>query len=102
MDENEEIKTSILFNNNNGEQEELKPGMNTLEWIEVDQNMKRLKISPSISDIGERFIQISVKDRSNEAITKVIPIRIRHKNTSPYIEPPPIEGGVIIVKVLTT
>ena len=91
MDENEEIKTSILFNNNNGEQEELKPGMNTLEWIEVDQNMKRLKISPSISDIGERFIQISVKDRSNEAITKVIPIRIRHKNTSPYIEPPPIE-----------
>ena len=92
VDKNEKLKIDIFYNDNNGEQRKVTSD-NSLEaqWVEVDQPSKTLKIKPTVEDIGSKFLLINVEDQSEASITKIIPIQIRHKNRSPFIELPEIE-----------
>ena len=91
VDQNEQLKIDIFYNDSNGEQQKVDADSSSQEkLLSIDQESMTLTIRASEQDIGRKFLLINVEDQSQASITKIIPIQIRHKNRSPFIDLPPI------------
>ena len=62
------------INNNNDEK---------YNWISLSKNI--LEINATENNIGSHFIRFSASDSSNETITSLFNINVRHKNRAPII-----------------
>ena len=86
-DENEKITYKLKLENDFGEKTDLssEDALAKFDWISWKEELTTLELLPTSSEIGIHYLHVEAVDRHGETLNNVVPLYIRHINSSPKI-----------------
>ncbi len=87
VNNNERLNISVEYDNGLGDKFEIgKQNDNSLDWISWEKDSNLLTLSPNIMQLGEHIIRVVATDLSGLSASVLVPLLVRHRNSSPHIE----------------